>query len=407
MGGKNLNLGEPLVRCLLYDAYPLSILATKDNYLGWFYSNYIHLCCHNNYLTDDLYFDENKTWVYNNQEDQTIYENKTWFYNNQEDQTIYEPINKNKYRKKNKIFLEFFGPSQALFSPFIKFEILSWKVLIDSNIEIIELIKHHIENNYYFYGFINEYYIPESSFYLKEHFIHDFLIYGYDDRRGLFLTAGYSFYNSQEMIYTTSKIKYNDFYNAFINKDQCENVFNWNDNIYFLTKNSNTRYNVDLSMVIESLTDYLNSKNISDKYLRYCNSIKSMNFGVSVYSKIIEYYALVLDDKYFSDVRIPFLLWEHKKCMVARFEYINNIFRYIDFPSNYHDKLLIIEKETKTLIYILIKYILTKNKKILQKSVNTIKNIRSLEYETLNYVCDFYSSKLKYKQNTKENNIQT
>ena len=109
---KILPIAEPPVRCFLYDAYPLSILATHTEYLPWFYSNYIQICCYKNFIERD------------------------------------------------EVFLEFFGPNQACHSPWLKSQRLSRDAILKNKVDIVEFIISNIDNNYYFYGFASAYFIP-------------------------------------------------------------------------------------------------------------------------------------------------------------------------------------------------------------------------------------------------------
>lgn len=368
MHKKILQLGDPLVKCFQYDAYPLSILAADNDYLPWFYSNYIQLCCNKNYLVGDSCFYEKRPWHYNR----------------------YIPLNDKNIQEKNGIFLEFFGPNQAFSSPWIRLEKMSWDIINKSKIDIIEFIKVYIDNNYYFSGYIDEYYITDRKAYLKYHWAHDIFIYGYDDDKKIFYTSGYG----KENIFKSTEVTYENFLKSFINNNQCKDKYYWTDNIYFFKKNNQTSYPLNIRLIYKLLEEYVFSRNSSENYSRYSTDITNMSFGVSVYETLIEYCELLLNEKVQVDLRIPNLLFEHKKCMKLRVAYIIRYYNAgtdYDFLYNQYEN---IERKTKLFQSLLIKYSLTKNKDIIKRIIKLLNEIKVQEYNTLCCLMEFLDSKL-------------
>lgn len=57
--------------------------------------------------------------------------------------------------------------------------------------ELLELVKGKIQAGNYIVGMYDEYFIPKKSAYLKYHFLHDYLIFGFNDAQKVFKSAGY------------------------------------------------------------------------------------------------------------------------------------------------------------------------------------------------------------------------
>lgn len=374
MSEKILPLGEPIIKCFLYDAYPMSILATDTDYLPWFYSNYIQLCCHKNYLVEDSCFYENRLWHYNR----------------------YIPQNKDDFQKKNGVFVEFFAPKQALSSPWIKLENMSWSIINKSNIDIIKFIKLHIDDNYYFYGFVDEYYIKDRNAYNKYHFTHDILVYGYDDKN--FYTKCYNKIGN----YASLELSFIDFYEAFIHNDFSKDKYYWTDDVYFIKKNVQTKYSLNINLISKSLNEYIYSENSAEKFTRYCDPINNMLFGMSIYDGLKEYFELLVAEKEKGDIRIPNLLLEHKNCMKLRIDYIADYFCDKNKYDFYSKQYVEIAKKILLCQNLMIKYSYKKDNNIIRRISNLFNEIREQEYETL---CSFVE--ILNKENVRSNCLKT
>lgn len=326
---KKLPLGEPPIKCFLYDAYQLSILSVKEDYRPWLYSNYIQLCC-------------NKK-IYNN----------------------------------GIPFLEFFESNQELQNPFLRTQSLAWGSFVKNDINIIDYIITGINDGYYFYSFADEYYMPNRFFYGKHHFIHDIFVFGYDDEKKEFQILGY---DDKEQL-ATSAVSYSAFRDAFLSKaDNLRQL--WNDRIYLFRYNDEAKYRFDIQAVIELIEDYLNSSNSDMRYRYFHNPTNEKVFGIKIYDSLIYYYQLLSADQVKYDARIPFLLWEHKKCMKDRIDYLIKVEKYqnLEYCYETYEKL---ETEAKTLLSIMLVYKYKKNSSYLSKIIDILQQIRTEEIEIL------------------------
>lgn len=71
---------------------------------------------------------------------------------------------------------------------------------------LIECVKKEIDNKYYIYLTCDEFYLKCRASYNKEHFIHDIMIYGYDDENRIFYIAGFD----KNRKYNTNAISYDE-----------------------------------------------------------------------------------------------------------------------------------------------------------------------------------------------------
>jgi hypothetical protein len=366
MKKKILPLGTPLAKCFLYDADPLSILSVKDYYLPWFYCNYIHMCLNPNYFFPD------SVHLYN-----------------------YRPGLSYQFRAKRPnhdflktygLCLEFFPYYQALSNPFLDYEFLSWEIFNKMGIDIVPYVIKHIQCEYYFFGYVDEYYINDRVCYHKYHNPHDLFIYGYDDQKQIFYTMGYNssgFYSSQE-------VSYADFSKAFAHNKQNKYLFYWTDKIHFLHRNDDSIYEMDSDFIFASLKSYMLGENVSDCHKASCNSIPKI-YDFDIYDKLIEY--MPLSKTCYKDLRIPNLLYEHKKIMRMRFEYMLN---NVELPGEVKTQLTEainqyaqMEKITLKIQSLMIKNDLTKgSENITDKLIPYYKNLKEAEYESLNSLLD-------------------
>lgn len=184
--------------------------------------------------------------------------------------------------------------------------------LVDFN--IIKFAEKAIENEYYLYLNVDEYFIPNRRSYNHQHLSHDILVYGFDKKRQVLKVLGYDKY----MRFASSEVPYDEFMNAFTNldkiKNDCEQIC--------LFKTKIEQYEVNGDIIKERLIDYVESKNTSQQYA----DLKvpwERSYGLSTYDSIT---ADLVDVKRNPlkkiDPRNTLIILEHKKLMKERAEYL-------------------------------------------------------------------------------------
>ncbi len=166
-------------------------------------------------------------------------------------------------------------------APFL-WEGLSDLALKKLGVNILDYIKMGLEQEKFPWLCIDEFYLPDSRNYNKNHFMHDILLYGYDDEREEFLKLGYNRWNH----YDTSIIAYDDLLQA----TPCF--------IKFLEINHKYHFSVDIKNMKKRILRYLNaeeectSSNIEFQTDYYCFSQLKTNqksfYGIEACEKVNE-----------------------------------------------------------------------------------------------------------------------
>jgi len=326
----------PPIVCYQFHAFPLGVLALYDECMPWVYNNYISIKCGKDWR------ESKSLWI------DFISRN------------ISGGISCLDYYIADKTFL---GKGKSIFCEY----------LIDS-----------INNKFYIYTFVDLYYIPHTNAYKKSHVIHDILILGYNLTEENFIVEHFN--NEGKLAeFDVSSL---ELYNAFVNSIGNQNYIY---NLITLFKRNQTKYVFDLDKVKSGLYNYLNAidllnyDNLSfsdDENMQYYNSevykkLKNhtsgwekmryknlITWGIDVYNEIIGFYSDLLDNRVYFDLRPLHLLWEHKKVMLLRISYMENL-KNIQGLSKILLDYSEIEKESLIIRNKLIKYQISKNPNII------------------------------------------
>ncbi|WP_242836675.1 hypothetical protein [Clostridium sp. BNL1100] len=174
--------------------------------------------------------------------------------------------------------------------------------------------------------------------------------------------------------YVSSKISFLQFEKAFFS-ESAKTGF-----IHLLSKRDNVKYDFDLRLVYEMLDDYYNSRNSSERVRMNGCLLENRVFGLDVYKYFKEYFKLLMCENFDSDIRFLHILYEHKKCMLMRLEYMykNN---YISDNSYIYDGYKYIEQEMFKMRNQHLKYIIGGKKSCLSQLVDCLSEIEQKETE--------------------------
>ncbi len=326
MISNELQIVQPPVICYLHHAYPLTAAQNHEDFFAWFYSNYIQLefdlnCSSLNFFTHGVC-------------------------------------------------------GNSIYSPILDYKILDLELISLSHIDIIAFIVDSINMGYYVTTYLDEYYIPERFSYNKFHFRHDVMIFGYDLNKNIFKIIGFN----DKQQYSTSCISFSEFENSYTN---C--IDKKNDVILFKAKDKlsyEPSFSFDKVNLINLLEDYYFSRNTSERLRIFSNPKKGFIYGMSVYNELIKYYKSAIEnDKKELDIRHMHLLWEHKKCMVSRIEYlISN--KFIN-SNTVLDGYICLRNTALSLRNILIKFLVVNDKKYIKKIITSLGKMHSDEEQLL------------------------
>lgn len=116
-------------------------------------------------------------------------------------------------------------------------------------LDILSFMKKSINSNYYITGSYNEKYIRVKNAYNSYDYWHDYIIYGYDDKKKCFYSAGFT----GDEKYKGFEIPYNDFLLS-VNNDSNKKI---QFDLYAFNKNAPVKFNV--IRITYLLRDYINS----------------------------------------------------------------------------------------------------------------------------------------------------
>lgn len=254
----------------------------------------------------------------------------------------------------------------------ISFEKETYRIV---GLTLIEFVKKLIQTSHYICGNYDEYYIKSKRAYNKFHCRHDYILYGYDDEKQIFYSAGYTNRN----VYEDFDISYDDYLKSLMHMDEDQIEFNiWRYNPEF-------EYKFDLKRVLMGFENYINSNCTKETSIEgYVYGIDSLrllkqNFEESLHNK---------DENI--DIRYTRNFVEHEYLMLLRIRYISQkiIQGFNDIANEYeyiYNKALLIHNNA-------IKYNITKNKASVEFIVLLMGEI--INYEE-NNLSKFYNALIK------------
>ena len=269
-------------------------------------------------------------------------------------------------------------------NPLLGTQVIRKNMLQIHHINIHDFIMDCIGSREYFYSTFDEFYVPRRPDFGKRHFFHDFLIYGFDSVRKEYLLLGFD----ERQMYRTTSIRYDEFEKAFFSEEIGPEY------IHLINKNVNARFEFDLQLIYEMLGDYLNGRNTSERYRMYNNPMKNFVFGMDIYEQLGMYFTLLGEGRFENDVKPLHILYEHKKCMVLRIEYMMKN-HYIEPAPFLYDEYGKIAEDVLALRNLQLKYGITNEKKYLEQIVDALPYVQNKEKRLLRILSDMICKKLK------------
>lgn len=309
-----LPLKDPFIKTYQFHAFPISVAANHPDFMNWFCSNYNQITFPKSKFKEVL--------------------NPTNFYS----------------------FWDYF-----ILCPIIERFYIE-KELVLTKQEVTEFIIDSINRELYVMSFVDEYYIPNRNSYKRNHFPHDILVHSYDLSERKFITSG--FVESRQYSNNTpvSFEQLNLAMNITNDNEYYSEFSNWSNKINLLRVRYDWSYNFDLNAFKQSISDYLLSFNSSLRFSMLRNVDDDNAYGIEVY-KYLRHYIDSFDEKYI-DIRILHLIWEHKKNMIIKLNFVST--HYHEINNVIIEKFYWIEKHTLMLRNLAMKYNLTQDRKILE-----------------------------------------
>ena len=342
MSEKELPLVSPPILLYVDYAYTLSILRNYSKTDAWFYSNYIQI-----------------------------------FYQKKGEGDIC------KY-----FITDTYGRVWNPYIPWFNYQSLDRSLVKSLNINIMDLVINSLNTNNYVHLYWDEYYVPNGITYNKDHFSHATLIYGYNLTEKCFYTVGFQDTRKTENLgssfysYDKHKISFNDFEQAYYSDANYVGT-----EISLMKLNDEFTYNFDLTVLLQQLNDFYLSRNPLLNYGTHFNANNIYNnsyfrnppgsemiFGMEAYKSLQSFIETAPQDNYKRSFQPIYALWEHKKIMLERIEYLQNN-KYLSEKHSLNVSYKQIEKKAKALNDYFIKFIISKNDKLITRMVKILSEI--------------------------------
>lgn len=321
---KELPLVMPPINGLQYIANPLAIILNDEAGWTWFFSDYVQL----------IWYKEEKLLS---------------FYN--------------KYINEIPTCI-----------PCMEFQCLEKQFVIE-NMDVIQFMIDAINDGWYIFSSYDEQYIPNTYGYSKKKcWYHDFMMQGYDsDKRELYFTI----YTKREK-YERNVVGFEQFMEGFLNSQSDDFQFN---RINLFRKKKNYEFYFDNKELIKQVECYIESKCLDAKYtVPYWQGEKI--YGLNIYSYIIDIFKK--EDRTVRDKRILYMLWEHKKCMQMRIDYMMN-HKIIKEDNDLVAMFEIMRKKAERLKLLQLKMCIKNDISLCKKIVVELENMRELDEKSMQF----------------------
>lgn len=267
-GRRRLPLGTSDVITYLHHAYPLSIAAAQGTqYENWLFNNYVQLRCHRD-LVGAAAVTEFDFYLLPN---------------------------------------HFTRLGSFLCMPQIYASLL-WT----SRDGIVPGIQRCVDEGWYIQVPLDEYYVPCRAAFGKRHYIHELLIFGYDRDAQTFDVLGFD----DRMEFGSQTVSVQALEDAIALADTRHHYDPGGVRLYRYV--ASELYAADPSVASEFLHDYVGGRDTSQRFRALDTPRADFVYGVAVYEPLAAFYSALAARPDAMDIRPVQLLWEHKRCMLAR-----------------------------------------------------------------------------------------
>ncbi|MBD5534259.1 MAG: hypothetical protein HDQ99_01035 [Lachnospiraceae bacterium] len=256
--------------------------------------------------------------------------------------------------------------------PLVRFGYEKRKIVLKYG--IWEYIRNSIDSNRYLEIWLNEYYIEGLRAYKKSTYYHESLIYGYDEEnRSIQMLSLYD-----------GKIKaldvpIADLELAWSEPEDCCAIIRSLE--YSPDENG---YELDVTHICKELQNYLQGRNSTEDYMYIAQKEEGV-FGLKVYDDILN--TDIGQQEFLSDIRISYMIKEHKECMKLRIDYlyekeILSSSEYLKMDSIMQNIL----KMSEVVLNLVLKNKILEKAQTQNKIWDILKNIKEQEQEGYTYL---------------------
>lgn len=267
--------------------------------------------------------------------------------------------------------------------------------------DIIDYIVDKINLGYYAIVNVDEYYLPAKKAYKNQHYVHHSLIYGYDNSKRELKAIGFN----AEQMFAKMTFDYDMYREAFESgKLHYRGSAPWAEtNAIELLRLRDfiQEYPFSLEKFTNRLEDFANSKEdlqviYAQRLDKYFLGKEQLKFGIDVYDEVIRHLENLKNGVITIDYRAIHLLYEHKKSVYKRLEFVLSRFevpsRLRELTEEYWKIMDMVDSARRLLLKHTIGdgegYNLTPDKEIIDQISDTLRQVKVIEKQVITEICD-------------------
>jgi hypothetical protein len=187
---------------------------------------------------------------------------------------------------------------------------------------IVDFIKEKVQLGYYLIINLDEYELSNKHDYMKNHYVHASIVYGYDDETRQVKGVGFDKsrlftdlifdYDELNKSYTSSKVHYLNY------APWCA----WSAVQLIKLKSAGRQFPFSIRKFMQDLHDYIHSDTDEYRLYDFEYDVNRVTFGIDVYDELVRELNNILCGKFNVDYRALHLLAEHKKCLYIRLSFV-------------------------------------------------------------------------------------
>ncbi|WP_239616497.1 hypothetical protein [Cohnella mopanensis] len=252
----------------------------------------------------------------------------------------------------------------------------------------VNFARENIEEGYYVWACVDEFYIPGTSAYQNRSYPHAVFIYGYDDDRSTFMITGYF----QNQRYGEAEVSYADMEKAYYGFEP-EDEINWTNFVRMLKLNSHYKkfYEFKTHWVMEQLEEYWLAKPSSRRMEAFEETWTHQTiWGSDVYDILQLQIDRHIAKQGIVDHRPFYVLWEHKRMMNRRIAYMeeNGFYEVSDRSKEEWRK---IEQSALQARNLELKYLMSFNNRFLEQLKERLAALKQEESNAIERMLEDYA----------------
>ncbi|MEK3735575.1 MULTISPECIES: hypothetical protein [Paenibacillus] len=265
------------------------------------------------------------------------------------------------------------------YCPFLNKFILP-RTIISKWSSFTDFVVDSINGDCYVWCHLDRYFISAYQEFGKEHRFHETLIYGYDlDRQTVCIRD-----NITGGKFMTAQCTFSELESAF---DYLSGEENFITRVTLLSK-IDAEFDLNVEQIVDSLQRYLSSKRSFD----FINHTITSIYGQSVYQHLIYQMEHPKEDDPELDIRAYHLLWEHKKLMVLRLKYLQQI-KLLLQSDRWIERCTELEERSLLNRNMVLRYNLSMDPKVLDALKHSLLTIQTDETKLLGEIISALGSK--------------